>query len=154
MAGVSISHLILFISSLLIATAVAGTLVGGVDQISSSVSDQTADASESIRTDIDIISDAGSDAIVDGTAVTILVKNTGSISLVPDPAQVDILLNGQYVDREAITIASVNGDSTWGVGEVVEITIETETNDLEIQADSNRVIVIVNGNEALMRFRG
>lgn len=153
MASVSISHLVIFIASLLVASAVAGTLVTGVDRISESVGDRSIETSETIRTDIEIISDTGSDAVVQDDTIVALVKNTGSTSLDPDPRQLDVLLNGQYVPRQNVTVEPVT-DDTWNGGDVVEVRIDTGANgDLEID-DSNRLTIIVNGNEALMRFRG
>lgn len=157
MASVSVSHLIIFIASLMVAAAVAGTLVVNVDRISGSVSDQSIETSESIKTDVEIISDTGSDAIVDETEneVTLLVKNTGSTNLVVDPRQMDVLLNGQYVVEDDLTVTHVSDDdeSTWQTGEVVEVVIHLEDDqDLTLE-DNNRVKVIVNGNEELIQFR-
>ena len=118
MASVSISHLVIFIASLLVASAVAGTLVTGVDRISESVGDRSIETSETIRTDIEIISDTGSDAVVQDDTIVALVKNTGSTSLDPDPRQLDVLLNGQYVPRQNVTVEPVT-DDTWNGGDVV-----------------------------------
>ncbi|MFP4626574.1 MAG: hypothetical protein ACOCQ3_02915 [Natronomonas sp.] len=152
MASVSVSHLVLFIASLLIASMVAGTLVTGVDRVSSSMSEQSLETSESIRTDIDIISDPGSDAVVDGGDVVALVKNTGSKNLAAREDSIDVLLNGRYVPAEDLVVEELDDDG-WKPGDVIRVTIDADANsDLQVQ-DSNRLTVIVDGNEALMRFR-
>jgi len=58
MASVPVSHLILFIASLVIAAGVVGTITTGVDRVSAAVEDAGLDATEQLRTDVTIISDA------------------------------------------------------------------------------------------------
>jgi flagellar protein FlaG len=81
MASVSITHLILFIASLLVAASVAGVLTNEVGRLSQAINDQGLDASKDVRTDIEIISDSGSSgSIYDPNSgnVTLYVKNTGT----------------------------------------------------------------------------
>lgn len=153
MASVSVSHLVLFIASLLIASMVAGTLVTGVDRVSNSVSEQSLETSDSIRTDIDIISDPGSDAVVDGGEVVALVKNTGSKNLAARAASLDVLLNGRYVPSDDLTVEVLDGSDGWRPGDVIRVTIDVDANDDLQLSGSNRLTVIVDGNEALMQFR-
>ena len=150
MASVSVSHLILFIASLLIAASVAGTLITGVDRVSDAMSSQSLDTTEQIETDITIISDSGSDGMYDGENVTLLVKNTGSTTLTPDVDQVDILINGVYIPSSQITIEVIepSAEDEWAPGEVVEVTI---TEDLD--PGDNRISVTVRGNEDIITFR-
>lgn len=156
MSGVSVSHLILFIASLVVAAAVAGTLVTEVDQVSTSVSESSDGVSEEIATDLEIISDTGSDAIYDEDAgdhgtVTVLVKNTGSVDLAADSGHVDVLLDGRYVQAENVTIERADDPeaTAWETGTVVEIEIEL---DESIEGDT-RTSVIANGNEETLEFR-
>ena len=66
MGSVSISHLIIFIASLLVAASVAGTLIVGVEQVSDSVDQQSEDMTQQIDTELTVISDPASNAIYDG----------------------------------------------------------------------------------------
>lgn len=147
MASVSVSHVIMFIASLIIAASVAGTLVAGVDRVSTSVDDRSMHLTDRIDTDIEIISDPGSDAIYDDDAstVTVLVKNTGQSTIAASPDAVDVLLNGEYIadhDLEPIT-----GDG-WARGDVVRIQF-----DESLGSGDHRVAVTVNGNQATVQFR-
>src|SRR6056297_1966486 len=129
MASVSISHLVIFIASLLVAATVAGALVTGVDRISGSVSDRSLDTSQEVRTDVTIISDAGSGAVYeesDGNGtVTVLAKNTGSLNLAATADQIDVLVDGQFVARDDLTVTALEGESlAWQTGSVVRIEID------------------------------
>jgi len=150
-ASVSVSHLVLFIASLLVAATVAGALVTGVDRISSSVTDQSIDTSEEVRTDLTIISDAGSGAVYDNATgnVTVLVKNTGSANLDAHSDQIDVLVDGEYVAGPSVTVTSLEGDGlSWRTGSVVRVEI-----DRSLGEGDHRVQVSANGDEEVLRFR-
>lgn len=158
MGSVSASHLVIFIASVVVAAAVAGTLVTEVDQVSQSVTDQSADVSESIQTDVQIISDKSNqtDAIYDDGAnnVTLLVKNTGSTELTARSDAVDLLVEGRFITPENVTVELVEApeETAWSPGSVIEVRV-----DLNGTFDSldgpTRVSVVVNDNEDTIRFR-
>lgn len=150
MSGVSVTHLVLFIASLVVAAGVAGTLVTEVDRVSQSVSSQGDEVSESISTDIEVISDTGSDAIYDNGTVTVLAKNTGSVDLAAEADHVDVLVDGRFMPPGNVSVerADGSGERAWRSGSVVRITI-----DRALQAGDHRVTVRVNGNEAVLQFR-
>lgn len=145
MASVSVSHVVMFIASLVIAASVAGTLVAGVDRVSTSVDDRSAILTDRIDTDIEIISDPGSDAIYDGTTVTVLVKNTGTRSLPTDPGMIDVLIDGEYVADH--TLEPITGND-WTRGDVVRIEF-----DRTLDGGDHRVTVSIDGNRDLLQFR-
>jgi len=151
MASVSVSHLIIFIASLLVAATVAGALVTGVDRISNSVTDRSEETSEQVRTDLTIISDAGSDAVyneTDGT-VTVLVKNTGSTNLDATSDQIDVVVDGRYVPRGDVTVTSLEGEPLeWRTGSVIRIEVSQT-----LDAGDHRVQVSANDDEEVLRFR-
>lgn len=153
MASVSVSTLIIFIASMLVAATVAGALVTGVDRISNSVTDRSVDTSEEVRTDVAIISDAGSDAVYeesggDGT-ITVLAKNTGSQTLAATTDQVDVLVDGQYVPSRSLNVTSLEGAAlNWRTGTVIRIEV-----DRTLDAGDHRVQLTVNGDEEVLRFR-
>ena len=148
MASVSISHLILFIASMVIAAGVVGTVTGGVDRFGSAVEDRSLDVSEEVRTDIEIISDEGSPVYnVSGNQnVTLLVKNTGSRNLAPDPALVDVIVDGRYVT--AVDVETV-GSSAWDRHEVVRLHLDAGT----LSSGDHRVKVVVDGDQEVFSFR-
>lgn len=153
MSGVSVSHLVLFIASLVVAAGVAGTLVTEVDRVSQSVSQHGDEVSETIETDIEVISDTGSDAIYNSSGnenVTVLVKNTGSRTLAADPGSIDVLVDGVFIPPDDVTVARADGsgDRAWKPGSVVEIEI-----DRALDGGDHRVTVRVHGNEAVLQFR-
>jgi flagellar protein FlaG len=152
MASVSVSSLILFIASLVVAAAVAGTLVTEVDQITHSVTESSDQVGKSIETDIEIISDTGSDALYNDTKtrVRVLVKNTGSETLAADAGQLDVLVDGQFMPESNVTVSRADGTSgsTWETGAVVRVDI-----DQQLGSGDHRTTVIVNENEEVVEFR-
>ncbi|MBX0322835.1 flagellar protein G [Halomicroarcula sp. F13] len=150
MASVSVSHLIIFIASMMIAASVAGVFTDSIGQLSNAVSEQGLDVSSDVRTDVEIISDSGSDAVYDSNGdenVTLHVKNTGSEPLGADPGQMDLFLDGQFVSNFGVTL--LDSGSVWRPGTVVRVEIATSG----LSAGDHRVKVIVNGDEEVFRFR-
>ncbi|QCS41364.1 flagellar protein G [Natrinema versiforme] len=151
MAGDSVSTLILFIAAMLVAAGVAGTLVTNVNELSNSVDTQSADVTDKIDTDIEIISDPGSDAVYnsDGAEnVTLLVKNTGQKTLADDGTGLDVLVNGSYISDEAMTVTVQDDGGPWRRGTVAELEIDQS---LATGAE-HRVQVTVNGAEEVFEF--
>lgn len=147
MASVSLSHLIIFIASMVIAAGVVGTATGSVDRFSGAIEDRSLDVSEEVRTDIEIISDAGSPVYnVSGNEnVTLLVKNTGSRNLDPDTNLVDVLLDGQYI--ASVSIEPL--ESSWQRGEVVRLHVDTGA----LSSGDHRLKLVVDGDEEVFNFR-
>jgi flagellar protein FlaG len=148
MASVSSSTLILFIASILVAASVAGTMTNGVSRLSDALGDRSIDVSNEIRTDIDVISDPGSDAVYSESNgnVTLLLKNTGSQTLSTDPDTLDIIIDGQYAT--AVSTRVVGEDTDWEKGAVLEVEI-----DRSLDAGSHRAVVIVNDHRETFEFR-
>lgn len=151
MASVSISHLILFIASLTIAAGVVGTMTSGVERINGAVEDGSIDASNQLRTDISVISDAGSPVYNSTTGnVTLLVKNTGTKRLPPDGTNLDIVVDGQFVRPSGMntTLLTGTGDS-WAGGDVLEVEIDVGS----LGTGDHRVKITINSKEDVFRFR-
>jgi flagellar protein FlaG len=148
-ASVSVETMILFIASMLIAAAVAGTFADSVGELSNALGEQGVQVSQEVRTDVEIISDSGSDAIYDQSSgnVTLLVKNTGTQDLAADPAQVDVLVDGSY--NANITVTVVSDDPTWSRGAVAEVEMSVGS----LSTGDHRVKLVVNGAEEVFRFR-
>ncbi|GAB3707321.1 archaellum stator protein ArlG [Halorubrum pallidum] len=153
MASVPVSHLILFIASLVIAASVVGTITTGVDRVSAAVDDAGLDATETLRTDVTVISDPSA-GVYDSNneTVTLLIKNTGTYRLAPDGSGVDVLFDGSYVEPSAKTgeLVSAGDGAAWSRGDVLRLTIETG----QLASDTDhRVYLTVNGDEELFQFR-
>jgi flagellar protein FlaG len=147
MASVSASHLILFIASLVIAAGVAGTFTQGISRLSQGIDDQSLEVAEEVRTDVEVISDAGSPVYDDANGtVTLLVKNTGTSEIPADGRFVDVLLDGQY--RTNVTITVVDG-TAWRPSNVVRLVI----GGADLSAGDHRAKLIVNGDEEVFAFR-
>ncbi len=160
MASVPVSHLILFIASLVIAAGVVGTITTGVDRVTAAVDDAGLDATQQLRTDVAIISDPSAGVYNEsgGQNVTLLIKNTGTYRLAPDGSSLDVVFDGQYVKPSAKTgeLLSAGSGAAWSRGDVLKLTIDVErlddtTNGLD--AGDHRVYLTVNGDEELFQFR-
>jgi len=146
-ASVSASHLILFIASLVIAAGVAGTFTQGISRLSDGIDDQSLEVSEEVRTDIEVISDAGSPVYNNSTnTVTLLVKNTGTADIPADSRFIEILIDGRY--RTNVTITVVDGEM-WQRNNVIRL----EIGGTDLTPGDHRVKLIVNGDEEVFRFR-
>lgn len=160
MGSESVSTLILFIAAMLVAAAVAGTLVTNVHDISGSIDTYSGEVRDEVETDISIISDPGSDAVYDEEAdeVVVLVRNDGERTLASDPAVTDVLLNGAYVTNEYLTM-DVLEESTWRSSAVVELRIDVAgvdagVEDGTLETREHRVTVSVDGDQEVFQFYG
>jgi len=145
MASVSVSQLIIFIASMMIAASVAGVFTNSVGQLSSAVSEQGLDVSSDVRTNVEIISDSGSE-VHDGSTITLHIKNTGSEQLGATPGQMDVIVNGTFVTDYDVTLEP-NGGQSWDPGDVVRLDINTG-----LSPGDHRVKVIVNSDEEVFEF--
>lgn len=122
----------------------------GVERIGAALGDRGADVSSEIRTDITIISDAGSpDSIYNSSdsEVTILVKNTGSQRLANSSSNFEFILDGEY--QTSLSTRVVGSDTSWSPGAVVEITVSG----VNLDAGDHRILLIVNGDREEFEFR-
>lgn len=150
MASVSVSHAIIFIASIVVAASVAGVLTSEVDRVSQAIDAHGGDLSDSIRTDIEIINDAGSSNCCfdsDTNNITLYVKNTGSRTIPTDPDLLDVFVNGTYTGDTAVSV--VEG-SDWQPQAVVELEIHVPGG---LSSGDHRVKVIVKGDEEVFEFR-
>lgn len=156
MASVSVSHLILFIASMLIAASVAGVFTSSVDRLSGAIDEQGLQVSDDIRTDIEVISDNGTGACVydcDGNGnLTLYVKNTGTTTLPAESDGMEVFVNGRFKTRGDVTVVVVSDTDgvRWRPGEVVRLEVSVAQAALETD---NRAKVIVNGDEEVFEFR-
>jgi len=145
--------MILFIASMIIAASVAGVFTSSVDELSNAIEDQGPEVSDQVRTDIEIISDSGSDNVYnsDGTDnVTLLVKNIGTNDLVPADTQIDVLVNGEFQSADSVGIELLGDGELWSVDEVIRVEIDI---DGTLDPGDHRAKVIVNGDEDTFEFK-
>lgn len=149
MASVSVSHMILFIASLIVAASVAGTLTSGAGRLTSALDDQSLDVSEDVRTNLEIISDAGSPVYDrDGNRnITLLVKNTGTRNLPPDGTGLDVLVDGRYQTNVTVELVDA-GASTWETNAVVRLRIDAGT----LDSGDHRVKLVMDSDEEVFSF--
>lgn len=146
MADVSVPSLILFVASIVIAAGVAGVLIDTVSGISGALDDRGADLAKEVRTDVEVISDGGSDLYdAESTNLTVYVKNTGSRTIPADPAVFDVIIDGQY--QSSVSMLVVDGDA-WRPSNVVQLSI-----DVSLSSGDHRVLLAVDGDEEVFTFR-
>ena len=150
MASVSASHLILFIASVLVAASVAGTITTTVGRLSDGVSQQGDALSQDVRTDIEIISDSGAPVYDrDGNGnLSLLVKNTGSRSLVPLASQMDVIVDGQLEQSVNVTVVDGASPNSWQPGDVIRVDISVPS----LETGDHRVQITANGDKEVFRF--
>jgi flagellar protein FlaG len=149
MAGVSASHLIIFIASMMVAASVVGVFTDSVGQLSDAVEDQGVHVSSDVRSDIEVISDSGSNAVYNSAGndnITLHLKNTGSSTLPARGDRIDVLVDGVY--QTDVTVTLLGGADTWRPGEVVRIEISRT-----LPPGDHRVKLIANGDEEVFEFR-
>jgi flagellar protein FlaG len=149
MASESVSSLILFIASLVVAAGVAGTLTTGVQRVSSSIDEGSLDTAQQIRTDVEIINDPSRN-YDDTTDLTLYIKNTGTQGILNKPESFSIIANGDFVPNSDITVsdANNNGIEAFREGDVAEIVIPAGY----IDSGDNRIFLTVNSDEEVLQF--
>lgn len=148
MASVSVSHLVLFIASMIVASAVGVTFVGQADNLAAALGAKGDDVSGDIRTDVEVISDPS--APIYNTSgnenVTLLVKNTGSRDLPARGDFVDVLVDGEFITDVTVTV--VDGPE-WEETNVARLDISVP----DLPSGDHRVKVIVGSDEEVFEFR-
>lgn len=149
MAGEAVSSMIIFIAAITVAAGVGGLVVVTVDGIGQSIEDESDKVNKDLLSDITIISDSESDAIIEDDNITVLVKNTGLRTLTNDTNHIDVVVNGEFIPSDDLSVSFADpNDSTWAEGVVIELTINEPPQD----DSDNRVQVIVEGAETTFNF--
>ena len=150
MASESISSLILFIASLVVAAGVAGTLTTGVQRVSSSIDEGSLDTAQQIRTDVEIVNDPSREYDA-STDVTVYVRNTGTQGILNNTESFSIVVNGEFVPDSDISVSDANNNNldAFREGDVAEIEIA----DSYFSTGDNRVFLSVNSDEEVLEFR-
>lgn len=155
MSGVSASTLVIFIASIVVAAGVAGTLVTTVGEISTSAETKGDAITESIDADIELLNDGGGADFYtesNGNAnITVYVRNTGTTTLSENPDELDVLVNGLFVQNSSLNITSMNRNNgqAWAEDEVIEIQISLGE---QLSGSGNRLTVSTKGTERSLEF--
>jgi flagellar protein FlaG len=149
MASASVSELIIFIAAVSIAAGVSGVMVTTVGGISDSFDEQGASVASEIDTDIEIISDPGSDAVYNDTdgEIRLLVKNTGRRVIATETSSIEVLVDGRYIAPSSYNVTVLDGD-TWDDGSVARVLVNDS-----LPTGDHRVTVVVGAERETLRFR-
>lgn len=147
MASVSASQLVIFIASVLIAASVAGTLTNTVGELDGVVEELGLDVTDTVRTDIEIISDSEADVYdIEGNEnVTLYVKNTGTNQLPTDGSTMDVRLDNTYITD--VSYSLIDSES-WGPDDVARVEISAP----DLENGYHTVELNLNGDEEQFSF--
>jgi flagellar protein FlaG len=132
---------------MLIAAGVAGSFTQSISDISSSIDSKSLDATQELRTDIEILSEDG-DPVYNRSGegnVTLVVKNTGKRVIPTEAGALEVLVDGQY--RTNVTVTALD-DERWGVGNVARVEISAP----DLGDGRHRVELIAEGDREVLRF--
>lgn len=142
----SITHLLLFIVFVILATMLVGVVTGDINSYAQSIDRETDRQVLHIETELTILNDplAGTTYDDDADTLTVYVKNVGGETL--EPTNVVTLVNGQYADD---TSTEVIDSDRWRVGTVLEITVHL---DEPLDRAEHRLTVDLNGVQETITF--
>ncbi|MBM4248176.1 MAG: flagellar protein G [Euryarchaeota archaeon] len=145
MPGTSASHMIFFIASMIVATAVAGIFVTTVINLAGDIREAADDEAKQFNTQVTIINDPSAMPYNDTCSTLVLyVKNIGSNILGSNT--VTILINGTYFTRDNMTFRLLDGATEWGKEVVLEITLTNIT----LATGDHSLKLIVQGKESVV----
>jgi len=141
-----ISSMILLISALVVSTITASIVITSSDTLSNVIDDKTQNQEEKLLTDISIISDVSANSIYNSNTddITLLVKNTGDISLNQD--DITVLVNGEFTTIQNTEILD-DTDNKFEPGNVLRITLNKN-----LPQEENQVLIEINGVKKRLVF--
>ncbi|NOQ48568.1 MAG: flagellar protein G [Methanococcoides sp.] len=149
-ADTAITHMIFFITAILIAMTVVAIMTSNVQSLTSSSASSSKVLSEQLKTDITIISDPELIPYDNTTKeYTFYAKNTGRTEL--DTEYIDIFVDGLYVYPDELDISLFDQDVLWRPGYLLMINV-TVTEPLS-NGDHRLLIAAENGKSDSMDFR-
>jgi flagellar protein FlaG len=150
-AETAVTHMIFFITAMLLAISVVVLVSGNVQSMVSSSGAGSKLLSEQMRTDITIVNDPEIIPFDNSTGkYTFYAKNTGKTELAPE--YVTILVDGLLIEPADADIALVDGDVVWRPGDILTLNVTTKPSPLD--AGDHRVLVAAdNGKSGAMSFK-
>jgi flagellar protein FlaG len=144
----SSTHLIFFISVVIIASVLAGVFAGVVYTLQSGIDARGDVLSTNLQTDIKIINDPNN---VPNDNLTIYVKNTGRCTLNKD--DLNIIVDGYCLESNEYSITVLNGGTDWDMGVVIKIEVLDPSDYDNLSPGDHYVKVSINGVDDTMAFR-
>jgi len=131
--GTTATHLIFFIISVMLAATVGSALLVTTQDVMNSISERSEILSYRLKTDITIINDP------DATTNVFYIKNTGKTEIPLNT--IDVIIDGQYISSENISISVVGGGVVARPGDVIQITVSNAPTD----SGEHTIKVVVEG---------
>jgi len=150
-AETAVTHMIFFITALLLAISVVVLISGNVQSMISSSGASSKLVSEQMRTDITIVNDPEIIPFDNDTGkYTFYAKNTGKTELAPE--YVTILVDGILIEPADADVGLVDSDVVWRPGDILTLNVTTKPSPLE--TGDHRVLVAAdNGKSGAMSFK-
>ncbi|WP_321429269.1 flagellar protein G [uncultured Methanolobus sp.] len=150
-AETAVTHMIFFITAILLAISVVVLVSANVQSMLSSSSAGSKLLSEQMRTDITIVNDPELIPYDNSTGkYTFYAKNTGKTELAPE--YVTVLVDGILIEPASADAELTDGDVVWRPGDI--LTLNVTTNPSPLQEGDHRVLVAAdNGKSGAMSFK-
>ena len=120
-ADTSATHLIFFITAMVIATGVVGVIFSNVNAVTDSTASASRMLSEKMKTDITIINDPSNIPTSGSNVYIFFVKNTGRTNLAPE--YVDVIIEGIFINESDMVKTVESGGIVWDQGDVLQIDV-------------------------------
>jgi archaellum component FlaG (FlaF/FlaG flagellin family) len=138
------TQVIFFVAAIVVAGSLSGVFIGLSSNMANAVENRANNFSDKLDTSIKIINDPAF-MPYNNTSLTLYIKNTGSIPLLP--TDLLVLIDGQDQNSSSWTI--MGGLSQWVPGLVLEIHL----NIILANGDHTAKVVVSNGISDSMGFR-
>jgi flagellar protein FlaG len=136
---------------------VAGVFTSSVGRLSEAIDDRGVQISDSVRTDIEVISDNGTGACVyncEGNGnLTLLVKNTGTETLPARGDLVSVIVDGEFQTASNVGVTVLGDAERWRPSDVVRIEVSGLGLTKGSPLDDHRAKITINGDEEIFQFR-
>ncbi len=148
-AETAITHMIFFITAIVVAMMVVLVLSQNVQSITSATAANSKVLSEQIRTDITIINDPEQIPYDNSSNhYTFYAKNTGNTEL--NKEYLDIFVDGIFIDPSLTEISMLDHDTLWRPGDILIVNITSQPME---RGDHRLHIAVENGKTDSMSFK-
>lgn len=138
------TQVIFFVAAIVVAGALSGVFIGLSSNMANAVENRATNFSNKLDTSIKVINDPAF-MPYDNSTLTLYIKNTGSVALLP--TDLLVLIDGKDQNSSHWTI--IGGSSQWVPGIVLEIHL----NIILANGDHTAKVVISNGISDSIGFR-
>lgn len=149
-AETAVTHMIFFITTVIIAMSVVLILSANVQSITGATSSSSKVLSDQLKTDITIISDPELIPYDGVDGYTFYAKNTGKSEL--SLTYVDVIIDGTLLSPSNVTLSLMDEGTLWSTGDVLVITAITNPDPLG-SGDHRIRVIAENGKSDSMSFK-